>query len=43
MDSASFTGIDAEVLIVQPQPSDSEIVAEVLETEDVSNDNDDSI
>ena len=43
MDSAFFTGVDAEVLIVQPQPSDAEIVAEVLETEDVSNDNDDAI
>ena len=41
MDAASFTDLD--VLVVQPPPSDAEIVAELLETEDVSNDNDDPI
>ena len=43
MDAAFFTDIDAEVLIVQSQPSDAEIVAELLKMEDVSNDNDDVI
>ena len=40
MDGASFTQVDAEVLVVQPPPSDTEIVAQLLETEDVSNNND---
>ena len=43
MNTASFTGVDAEVLVVQPPTSDAEIVVEVLETEDVSNDSDDAI
>ena len=43
MNTASFTGVDAEVLVVQPPTSDAEIVVEVLETEDISNDNDDVI
>ena len=41
MDAALFT--EAEVLAVQPPPSDTKIVAELLETEDVSNDKDDAI
>ena len=41
MDAASFTDLD--VLAVQSPPSDAEIVAELLETEDVSNDNNDPI
>ena len=43
MDKVSFTDVDAEVLAVQPPPSDAEILAELLETEDVSNDNSDAI
>ena len=43
MDAVSYTNIDAEVLAAQPPPSDTEIVAKLLETEDVSNDNDDAI
>ena len=39
MDAASFTDGDAENLAVQPPPSDTEIVAKLLEMEDVSNDN----
>ena len=35
MDAASFTDVDAEVLVVQRQPSAADIVAELLETEDV--------
>ena len=42
MDAASYTDVDAEVLAVQPPPSDVGIVEELLETEDVSNDNDDT-
>ena len=42
MDEASFTAVDAEVP-VQPPLSDAEIAAEPLETESVSNDNDDVI
>ena len=42
MDEASFTAVDAEVP-VQPPLSDAEIAAEPLETESVSNDNDDAI
>ena len=40
MDVTSLTEVHAEVLVVQPPPSDAETVAELLETEDVSNDND---
>lgn len=43
MDAASFTDGDAENLAVQPPPSDTEIVAKLLEMEDVSNDNDNTI
>ena len=43
MDVASITEIDAQVLAVQPPLSDAEIVVELLEMEDVSNDNDDVI
>ena len=43
MDAAFFTRVDGEVLVVQPPPSDVEIVVELLEAEDVSNDNDDTI
>ena len=43
MDATSFTGVDAENRVVQPPPSDAEIVAELLETEDVSNHNNDAI
>ena len=42
MDEAFFTAVDAEVP-VQPPLSDAEIAAEPLETESVSNDNDDAI
>ena len=37
-DATTFTDIDTEVTGVQPPPSDTEIVAELLETEDVSDD-----
>ena len=43
MNVASFTNVDAEVLAVQLQHYDDEIVAELLETKDVINDNDDAI
>ena len=43
MNVASFTNVDAEVLAVQLQHYDNEIVAELLETKDVINDNDDAI
>ena len=43
MDAAFFTDIDVEVLAVQPPPSDDEIVAELLEMEDVSNGNNNAI
>ena len=43
MDEASFTAVDAEVPVVQPPLSDAEIAEEPLETESVSNDNDDAI
>ena len=36
MDGASFTDVDAKVAAVQPPPTDAEIVAWLLETEDVS-------
>ena len=41
MDAA--TNIDVEVLALQPSPSDVEIVAELLEIEDASNDNNNAI
>ena len=43
MDAVSFTDFDPKVLTVQPPHSDAEIVGELLETEDVSDDNDDAI
>ena len=43
MNVASFTNVDAEVLAVQLQHYDDELVAELLETKDVINDNDDAI
>ena len=43
MDTVSFKNVGAEVLAVQPPASDTETVAELLETKDVSNDNDDAI
>ena len=36
-DKASFSDVDAEVLAVQPPPSDAEIGVELLQTEDVNN------
>ena len=35
-DAPTFADVDAEVIAVQPLPSDTEIVAELLETEGVS-------
>ena len=43
MDAASFTNVHAEVLAVQPLPSDAEIVVELLQMEDISNDIEDAI
>ena len=43
MNEASFAEVDAEVLAVQLPPFEAETVAELLGTEDVSNDNDDAI
>ena len=43
MEAASFTDFDSEVLAVQPPPFKVEIVAELLGTEDVNNDNDDTM
>ena len=40
-DTTTFADFDAEVIAVQPPPSDAEIVAELLETKGVS-DNDDN-
>ena len=42
MYAASFTDVDAGIHAVPP-PSDAEIVAELLETEDASTDNNDTI
>ena len=36
----TFANVDVEVVAVQPPPSDAEIVAELLEKEDVSDDDD---
>ena len=33
-DATTFADVDAEVIVVQPPPSDAEIVAELFETED---------
>ena len=43
MSAASFTEIDEKVQAVQPVHSDAKAVVELLETEDVSNDNNDVI
>ena len=43
MNEASFAEVDAEVLAVQLPLFEAETVAELLGTEDVSNDNDDAI
>ena len=43
MDEASFIDFDAEFLAIQLSPSDTKVIAQLLETEDVSNDNDDAI
>ena len=43
MNEASFAEVDAEVLAVQLPPFEAETVAELLGTEDVSNDYDDAI
>ena len=43
MDAACFTEVDAKVQAVQPPPSGTDIVVELLETEDVSNKKDDAI
>ena len=40
-DGITFVDVDAEVISVQSPPSDEEIVAELLETEGVSDDDDD--
>ena len=39
-DATTFADVDAEVIAVQPPPSDAEIVAELLEMEAVSDDDD---
>ena len=39
-DATTFADVDAEVKAVQPPPSDAEIVAELLEMEGVSDDDD---
>ena len=38
--ATTFADVDAEVIAVQPPPSDAEIVAELLETEGISDDDD---
>ena len=40
-DATTFADVDAEVIAVQPPPSDAEIATELLETEGVSDDDDD--
>ena len=40
-DATTFADVDAEVIAVQPPPSDAEIVAELLETEGINDDDDD--
>ena len=39
-DATTFADVDAEVIAMKPPPSDAEIVAELLETEGVSDDDD---
>ena len=43
MNEASFAEVDAEVLAVQLPPFEAKTVAELLGTEDISNENDDAI
>ena len=40
-DATTFADVDAEVIAVQPPPSEAEIVAELLQMEKVSDDGDD--
>ena len=40
-DATTFANVDAEVTAVEHPPSDAEIVADLLETEDFSDDDDD--
>ena len=40
-DATTFADVDAEVIAVQPPPSDAEIAAELLKTESFSDDDDD--
>ena len=40
-DDTTFADVDAEVIAMQPPPSDAEIVAELMEKEGVSDDDDD--
>ena len=39
-DATAFVDVDAEVIAMQPPPSDAEIVAKLLETQGVSDDDD---
>ena len=39
--ATTFTNVEAEVMAVQPPPSDAEVVAELLETESISDDDED--
>ena len=41
IDATTFADVDVEVIVVQPPPSDAEIVAQLLEMEDVNVDDDD--
>ena len=41
IDASSFTDVDAEIAAVQPPLSDAEIIMDLLDTEDGSNDDDD--
>ena len=40
-DATTFTNVEAEVMAVQPPPSDAEVVAELLETEGIIDDDED--
>ena len=40
-DTTTFADVDAEVIVMQPPPSGAEILAELLETEGVIDDDDD--
>ena len=41
IDASSFTNVDAEVAAVQPPLSDADIIADLLDTEDARNGDDD--